>query len=730
MSQRSKLATIISTAGGIIITSLLVILFMGRAAINGNADLVHYHTVIGELRETLSTLKDAETGQRGYLLTGKDEYLVPHDQAVARIHQEFEILEARARNDELSNQEVTTLWHLTGQKLDELQETITLRRTQGLQAALAVVETDFGKNQMDSIRMQIAKMTGAEERALASANQRAEELVYSSNVIFALSTLLNLGVLLWAYRRIRDESAAREKASLEIREQKELLDVTLESIGDAVIVTDVQGQITFFNKVAQEMTGWTSSEAQMQPCAKVFKIVNESSRETVESPVDKVLRLGTIVGLANHTVLIRKDSGEIPIDDSGAPIKEADGTVRGVVLIFRDFSEHKAAENRLIEANNALEAANLAKDHFLAALSHELRTPLTPVLATLTSWEASDELPGSFLADIQMLRRNVELEARLIDDLLDLNRIVKGKLSLNLELVDAHELVQSVVTMLQSEINAKQLNVSIDLNAARHYVKGDSARLQQVFGNILNNATKFSTRGGHISIATTDDTQGRMVLKFKDDGIGMTPEIIDRLFQPFEQGGTDINRRYGGLGLGMAISKALVEIHAGIITAESEGPGHGAAFTVTLPSIHASTVKLPAMTEAGRPTRRNPQGISILLVEDHKDSAEVMSRLLRARGYSVETCATVAEALKIASGRHFNLILSDIGLPDGTGIDLIRQIREHSSIPAIALTGFGMDQDIKRYKEAGFDAHLTKPVNIQKLEMVINQFFGNGSGHG
>jgi PAS domain S-box-containing protein len=727
MSQRSKLATIIATAGGVIITSLLVILFTGRAAINGNADLLHYHTIIGELQETLSTLKDAETGQRGYLLTGKDQYLVPHDQAVARIHQEFEVLEARARDGELSGQDVSTLWHLTSQKLDELEETIILRRTQGLPASLAVVETDFGKNKMDSIRAQVAKMTGEEERVLASANQRAQELVYSSNVIFALSTLLNLGVLLWAYRRIRDESAAREKAAVEIREQKELLDVTLESIGDAVIVTDVEGQITFFNKVAQELTGWSSSEAQMQPCVKVFNIVNESSRESVESPVDKVLRLGTIVGLANHTVLIRKDSGEIPIDDSGAPIKEADGTVRGVVLIFRDFSEHKAAEKRLIEANNALEAANLAKDHFLAALSHELRTPLTPVLATLTSWEASDELPGPFLADIQMLRRNVELEARLIDDLLDLNRIVKGKLSLNLELVDAHDLVQSVVTMLQSEINAKQLNVSIDLNAARHYVKGDSARLQQVFGNILNNATKFSTPGGNISIESLDDTQGRMILKFKDNGIGMTPEIIDRLFQPFEQGGSDISRRYGGLGLGMAISKALVEIHAGTISAGSGGPGHGAEFTVTLPSIHASTVKLPAMTDAGRPTRQNPQGISILLVEDHKDSAEVLGRLLRAKGFAVETCATVSEALKIVSERHFNLILSDIGLPDGTGIDLIRQIRGHSSIPAIALTGFGMDQDIKRYKEAGFDAHLTKPINIQKLEMLINQFFSNGS---
>jgi CheY-like chemotaxis protein len=177
----------------------------------------------------------------------------------------------------------------------------------------------------------------------------------------------------------------------------------------------------------------------------------------------------------------------------------------------------------------------------------------------------------------------------------------------------------------------------------------------------------------------------------------------------------------------MAISRALVEIHAGIITAESEGPGHGAEFNVTLPSIHASTMKLPAMTDAGRPSRRNPQGISILLVEDHKDSAEVMSRLLRAKGYSVETCATVAEALKSADGRYFNLILSDIGLPDGTGIDLIRQIREHSSIPAIALTGFGMDQDVNRYKEAGFDAHLTKPVSFQKLEMLINQFFSNGS---
>jgi signal transduction histidine kinase/CheY-like chemotaxis protein len=433
------------------------------------------------------------------------------------------------------------------------------------------------------------------------------------------------------------------------------------------------------------------------------------------------------MGLANHTLLIRKDGSEVPIDDSGAPIKESSGAVRGVVLVFRDFSAHKAAERQLIQANEALENANRAKDQFLAALSHELRTPLTPVLATLTAWEASDELPAPFLADVQMLRRNVELEARLIDDLLDLNRIVKGKLALNLELVDAHELVESVVAMLHSEINAKQLRLSMNLGAARHYVKADPARLQQVFGNILTNAAKFTERSGQITITSADAADSRVNITFQDDGIGMTPEILARLFHPFEQG-KDIANRYGGLGLGMTISKALMEVHAGTLTAASDGPGHGSAFTVSLPSIQAFAQRLSARgAPALKPPEAQSQDITILLVEDHPDSAEVMSRLLRDKGYAVETCATMAQAEQIMRERQFSLLLSDIGLPDGTGVDLIRTVREHSTIPAIALTGFGTDEDVARYKEAGFDAHLTKPVNFQKLEMIINQFFSTAA---
>ncbi len=724
MSQRSKLTTIMLTAAAVMVASLMAILFMGIATTKANRELLRDRIVIDQLQETLSSLKDAETGQRGYLLTGDDKYLTPYSDAVARLHSDLAHLAATAESGDLSGQDVTMVARLSAQKLSELRQTVALRRTQGLPPALAIVQTDFGKRVMDAIRAQIAQMTAVKESALAEAHKRVDLFVISSRIIIGLSTLLNLAVLAWAYWRINEESIARETASIALRDQKELLEVTLASIGDAVIVTDNKGRITFLNEVAERLTGWVSAEAEKEPCTEVFRIINESSRQTVESPVDRVLRMGTIVGLANHTLLIRKDGSEIPIDDSGSPIKEPNGATRGVVLIFRDFSEHKAAENKLIEANKALEAANQAKDQFLAALSHELRTPLTPVLATLTAWEASDELPAPFLADVQMLRRNVELEARLIDDLLDLNRIVKGKLALNLELVDAHELVEAVVTMFRSEINAKQLNVSLNLGASRHYVKGDPARLQQVFGNILNNAAKFTERNGHIAITSSDDTQGRIDLTFKDDGIGMTPEILDRLFQPFEQG-ANITNRYGGLGLGMTISKALVDIHAGVLTAASEGPGCGASFTVTLPSIQASTMKLPIMIGGTSVKRRDPQGISILLVEDHTDSAEVRGRLLRAKGYVVEICATVAEAEKIMREQQFNLLLSDIGLPDGTGVDLIRQVRQRSTIPAIALTGFGMDQDITRYKEAGFDAHLTKPVNFQKLEMIINQFFSD-----
>ena len=343
------------------------------------------------------------------------------------------------------------------------------------------------------------------------------------------------------------------------------------------------------------------------------------------------------------------------------------------------------------------------------------------MLATLTSWETSDELPEAFREDGQMLRRNISLEARLIDDLLDLTRIIKGKMSLEMETVDTHDMLRSVSGMYRSEINTRRVNMSLNLRTNRPFVYGDSGRLQQVFWNILKNAAKFTHQGGKIEITTSDGADGRVQIQISDTGIGMSPEMLGRLFKPFEQGTEDVVRRSGGLGLGMAISKALVEVQGGTISASSEGPGKGSTFTIAMPSVDTPAHTAPSVSSQVRPNNSRTRPLKILLVEDHADTAQVMGRLLQRLGHSVTTSNSVAGGLELARNGTFDVLLSDIGLPDGTGLELIRQIRETQSLPAVALTGFGMDDDIAKCHEAGFMAHLTKPVNFQRLEMIIQQ---------
>lgn len=345
-------------------------------------------------------MKDLETGQRGYLLTGNENYLAPYERGLAEIKSNLQYITENSKAEGLSSDDVARVTRLIDEKLEELKQAIELRRTQGFDAALAIVKTNGGKHLMDAIRLQIAAMISREDSALAASDARAESLEDYRDIIFAVLSILILAILAWAYSQIRDEIARREAALIEARRQKDLFEVTLASIGDAVIVTDTNAQITFMNGAAEQVTGWSSSDALNQPCVSVFKIVQEGTRATVESPIEKVFRLGSIVGLANHTLLIRKDGSEVPIDDSGSPIRDSGGSVRGAVLIFRDFTAHRAAEAKLRETNDALQATNRAKDQFMAALSHELRTPLTPVLATLMTWEVSDELPPATIASI------------------------------------------------------------------------------------------------------------------------------------------------------------------------------------------------------------------------------------------------------------------------------------------------------------------------------------------
>lgn len=388
-----------------------------------------------------------------------------------------------------------------------------------------------------------------------------------------------------------------------------------------------------------------------------------------------------------------------------------------------DLSErHRAeADRRAMEVKQQrAQAASEAKDRFLAMLSHELRTPLTPVLAAVTSLDTGTLQSGRLRDILSMIRRNIELEARLIDDLLDMTRISRGKLSLEMSVVDLHAVVREVEEMCCEEIAARNLRVERELAAREHHVRGDPARLRQVVWNLLKNAVKFTPRGGQVTVCTRNPAPGRVVLTVRDTGVGIASDMLDKIFMPFEQLATDTHRA-PGLGLGLFISKTLVQAHGGDIRADSGGEGKGTKFDVALDTVpapsSASSESKPAPASVPGPS--GGQRVRILLVEDHADTAELMGALLRREGYELRIAHSVRDAVAEAQN-GVDLVISDLGLPDGSGLDLIRKLHEKQPpVRGIVLSGFGSDEDIRKSREAGFDEHLTKPVDFTELCDVI-----------
>jgi HAMP domain-containing protein/signal transduction histidine kinase/ActR/RegA family two-component response regulator len=359
--------------------------------------------------------------------------------------------------------------------------------------------------------------------------------------------------------------------------------------------------------------------------------------------------------------------------------------------------------------------SNLAKDHFLAMLSHELRTPLTPVLASALALESKPELPRDIHESLQMIRRNVELEARLIDDLLDLTRIDRGKVQLNFEIVDAHTLLQTALEICQAEIDRKHLAHSLNLGAQKVHMRADPARLQQIFWNLINNAVKFTPQNGQITITTSNDSKGQLRVEIADTGLGIEPDALPKIFDAFEQGGRS---RMGGLGLGLAISKTLVEAHKGTITAQSAGRHKGSTFTLVFPTCEKAEAHI---TPAALPKLPERQPMRILLVEDHEDTNRSLTNLLRRRGYHVQSALTFQYAVELGAKEQFDVLISDLALPDGSGIDLMKKFYSKQPLLGIALTGFGMEDDIRKSYDAGFTHHLVKPIDLNKLDALIQE---------
>ena len=399
-------------------------------------------------------------------------------------------------------------------------------------------------------------------------------------------------------------------------------------------------------------------------------------------------------------------------------LQGSEQTIQGVLYLVEDKTRDVTLRQELI-------GANASKDQFLALLSHELRNPLSPVIAMVGELEASAPDSAEVRHALEVIRRNVELEARLIDDLLDVTRISKGKLQLSLETASVHEILQRSYEICREEIAAKDLKIEFRLRAERAFVEGDPARLQQVFWNLIKNSVKFTPEKGRIVIETLNPSPDKVEIRTMDTGIGIEAEQIERIFNAFEQGQSSITRRFGGLGLGLAISKAMVGAHGGTIKAESRGKNRGATFTVTLATV-AAPATLPTVAETGGPkpveekrTKAGEHGPRILVVDDHVDTCTGMKMMLERRGYRVTVAHTADQAVAKANRQEFDLVISDIGLPDRSGYELMQELTTAKGLRGIALSGFGMENDVSRARAAGFSEHLTKPINFDRLEEAI-----------
>lgn len=668
------------------------------------------------------------------------------------------------------------------------------------------------------------------------------------------------GNITGASKIIHDISAIVAARDALIRE-KESLATTLASIGDAVIVTDTQSRVTFLNPEAERLTGWSNANAEGRPLSVVFRIVNERTRRTTENPVEKALRLGTIVGLANHTMLLREDGAEFLIDDSAAPIRDNLGSLFGVVLVFRDVTEQRklyaareqlaaiveysgeaiATKNldgiiqtwnasaeqlfgytadeivgksvtilippdRLSEEDQILsrlrrglpaerletirlkkdgtpitvsvtvspikdpdgevigaskliqditvrsrleiqrqqllareqslraqaEAVARVKDEFLATVSHELRTPLNAILGWSTMLNQNKLDAATASRGIESIERNAKAQAQLIEDLLDVSRIISGKVRLDIKSVILTPIIDEALDAVRPAAEAKSIRLNVSIDPAAEYLRADPARLQQVIWNLLSNSIKFTAAGGEVNV-TCRRTASTAEIRVSDTGEGINPKFLPYVFDRFQQADSSVTRRHGGLGLGLAITRHLVEMHGGTIEAHSDGEGHGATFIVKLPVAAVDPESSPARDgkrhdrqSTGRADDQAPnlQGVKILAVDDSSDTRELLSIVLESCGAIVTTASSVHDALDVFTDWKPDVLVCDIGMPERDGYEFIKVVRQlprekGGNTPAIALTGYVRVEDRARALQAGYQMFVPKPIEAAELCSIL-----------
>ena len=811
----------------------------------------HTYEVSKTLDETLVRLVDAETGQRGYLLTGDEAYLAPYHAAIQNLDQATRHLKDLISDNPNQQKRLQAIEPIIEMKLAEMQRTIDLRKQKGSIAANEIVVTGSGKAWMDQIRTLTSEMANEESNLLVVRTQNTNESLARSGRMIATGAVVGISLLAFCFGLLARELTERKRAQEAFAKSEKWFSTTLGSIGDAVITTDMDGAVTFMNPVAESLTGWRLEQARGEPMDLVFEIVNRDTRQPVENPVKKVFRERKVVGLANHTMLISKNGTEFHIEDSAAPIVTGAGEDIGVVLVFRDvtelkhaeeelqqsqerlrlmvenvvdyailmldqegrvvswnagaerikgyraeeilgqhfskfyplediergkpqhelevtttegrfedegwrvckdgstfwanviitalrddsgalrgfgkltrdMTERKLAQEALLRAKDEAERANKFKDRFLSTMSHELRTPLNAVLGF--SDLLADERYGSLNERQKRYVSNIhsggEHLLKLISDILDLSKIEAGRMDLAIQDVPIESAFSEVLSALRPLAEKKSQTLS--QSAQPHLiVRADITRLKQMLTNLAGNAIKFTPEGGQIELEARQ-TDGEIRIEVRDTGPGIPPEEQERIFQAFyrlRQSGEATE----GTGLGLAITQRLAELHGSKLGLSSQ-VGEGSCFYFSLP--------------AGVPTRRlrapganvkvsHGETIKVLVIEDDRDSAQLIQSYLTSSGYESQSCEEPHNAVKVIAEFLPDVITLDLLMKPSNGWEVLLQLKRDprtANIPVIVVSI--VDQPAIA-TTLGADEYLVKPIDKASLLAAVRRCLASKRG--
>jgi PAS domain S-box-containing protein len=564
------------------------------------------------------------------------------------------------------------------------------------------------------------------------------QAMVGASLVVVSAILTGAAVVWWTAREIQRIDDGRSDVEETLRREREWFKTTIASIGDAVVAADANGLVTDMNTVAEALTGWPAADAEARPLGEVFRA---HSAGGVTDPYAHAFRERRVADLARDTVLVARSGAEFPVEGCVAPIRAASGEPRGVVLVFRDIRDRRRVEEErttLLASEQAARAeaeqASRAKDEFIATLSHELRTPLNSVLGWARLLRLGKLDASGVARAVEAIERGATTQAQIVDDLLDMARIVRGQLRLDVRPVELVPVLEAAIDTVRPAAAARDIEIAAVLEPRAGAVAGDPGRLQQVAWNLLTHAIKFTAPGGRVEVRLARRSE-QVELAVRDTGSGITPEFLPHVFERFRQADSSTTRTHGGLGLGLAIVRHLVEAHGGTVSAESPGSGKGSTFTVSLPLFQPRP--RPPEVEAQRPVSRaavpvappSLEALRVLVVDDDHDTLEVVKQLLEHAGADVTAAASAEEALAALERAPPDVIVSDIGMPGQDGYDLIRRVRgltpeRGGRTPAAALTAFTQSDHRQLALAAGFQLYLAKPIEPDELTAAVARLAG------